>query len=195
MSTKRPSILLWQMIIAAIFCTLANPIVDIACGEVIGCDVGDTSQGYWQIVGNLGLGKCIIPGSPDPDSANTFSGVHFRIEGLYKVSTYVEATFQNEYTPPAECPPPCISSGYREWICNYLNATGHPYRRWYVENSLVVDEYDDGTIRYKRYTCYVDTNYVSLYKWTCNAYLPEEQTKNQNFASPCPPGECCDNPN
>jgi len=140
---------------------------------VIGCKVGDTitntSQGYWQMVSSgVGLGKCIIPGAPHPDSPSGIPGItygQFRIEGKYMIITSIQPIWQNEYTPPSECPPACITSGYKKQGC----PPDSLYRTYYLENNMCVDKYDDGTISYTRYSCFVDHIYVTLFEWVCNS--------------------------
>jgi len=183
--TKRQSLPLAQKKLISLLFIVIITGGGTAYAEILDCEIGDTSKGYWQMIGAHAQEECIIPGAPDPDSKflhdNTNSA--FRIEGRYKVETVLTSPTTVWLDTPGECPSNSCISGFREWYCNKYNTYNDPHYSYKMVNSLCVQN-NNGNGN-KRYLCTTDTNHVTLWEWKCNAQQAE-QAKNSSNQGPLP---------
>ncbi|MDO9067639.1 MAG: hypothetical protein Q7W05_04190 [Deltaproteobacteria bacterium] len=155
-----------------------------AHAEILECEVGDLSKGYWAYVSN----ECRIPGPPDPASqylndGNYYSSA-FRIEGKYKVDTSMSWTTPSFVYQPPPCSQETCITGFREWMCNlHNNPNYNPPATFDMEGPLCVVTFYTGM---KAYECYTDLPSVRLFEWKCYPEPPEPVEKNNNIGFPIP---------
>lgn len=172
--TKKQSISWSPKKLILILCTVSIAVAAPAYAEVLTCEVGDTTKGYWEFVSKPGA--CTYPGPPDANSpwpvfdytsgSMLTMGPYYRIEGVHKMEVSVTAPAGSYDMPPAM--PECIAGVAKAFAAamgGYYQRSGVPVT---VSGTLLTFNFlpSPNYCRYREYN-------FTVSEWKCYPQLPE----------------------
>jgi hypothetical protein len=145
--------------------------------EVLECEVGDLSRGYWYYNSLNSLSDtCPDPGPPAADSPMPMFPLNkevYRISGRYKFRSYTSAEISHSSPPTSR--PECIT-GYVDAYVAYM--AGIRTDNCIATGSLLTCEGPS--------YCRFFENAFLFYEWKCNPQPLESPVKNDNLGPFCP---------
>jgi len=165
---------------------------NISVAEVLECQVGDLSNGYWQQP--IFFSSCLYPGPPAQSSpwptGSDQGGRAYRVESRFKIEPMMSAVGSISI-PPAR--PECIT-GYAEayavfasiYYQNLCDSQPVCHTIYTPIGSMCTVHYIDGLNESWNYYRFFEAG-VYLYEWRCNTTLQEPVQPIQNQGPPLLP--------
>lgn len=167
-----------------------------AFAEVLTCDIGDLSKGYWSIAS--ASDECLYSGPPAEDSpwptAEHYNVRAHAIEGRYLISASATSSGWRAKPAPSGSGYGCITGfadTYTAIRCDRLQAAcdSNPACRNTIYSAsgnlctaTITSPYSN-TVS-KLYVTFSDSNF-RLSEWNCKQPLQEQPVKNGNLGSKC----------